>query len=242
MTPIMEAMEALSPFAREADQWSADKNGGHEFMDAGSLYSEHNLTIGDLRRARTALASLRSLSGDREGVAQAVEDAVRLAVQQECGAVGHPNGKSRTAIIIEARESILSLLEFALLSPSKGVASEANCDLCVGKCRGHSLGHAEQWEPEPGSRASLTAPSPGMAPEPAEGEVSQEDALLVAWDALDAACQRILTSQPERMSEAAATLDRARIAMRETITSTAIRNSPSPLTELQRLGQEFDKS
>jgi hypothetical protein len=39
----------------------------------------------------------------------------------------------------------------ALASP----APMPECDLCVGKCRGHSLGHPEQWEPEPGSRAAL---------------------------------------------------------------------------------------
>lgn len=31
------------------------------------------------------------------------------------------------------------------------------CDLCAGKCRGHSLGHADQWEPEVGSFAHAQA-------------------------------------------------------------------------------------
>lgn len=34
----------------------------------------------------------------------------------------------------------------------EGVTSD--CELCVGKCRGHRLGHPEDWEPEPGSRAA----------------------------------------------------------------------------------------
>lgn len=28
-----------------------------------------------------------------------------------------------------------------------------SCDLCASECRGHSLGHEGQWQPEPGSRA-----------------------------------------------------------------------------------------
>jgi hypothetical protein len=38
------------------------------------------------------------------------------------------------------------------------------CDLCAGKCRGHSLGRPEQWEPEVGSRAAM---------QPGEGEVER---------------------------------------------------------------------
>lgn len=33
------------------------------------------------------------------------------------------------------------------------------CDLCAGECRGHSLGHPAEWEPEPGSRAALSQPA-----------------------------------------------------------------------------------
>lgn len=36
-------------------------------------------------------------------------------------------------------------------------AQDAPCHLCAGECRGHSLGHPEEWEPEPGSRAAQDA-------------------------------------------------------------------------------------
>lgn len=32
--------------------------------------------------------------------------------------------------------------------------TEVSCVLCVGECRGHSLGRPEEWEPEPGSLAA----------------------------------------------------------------------------------------
>jgi len=47
----------------------------------------------------------------------------------------------------------------------------SNCFLCAGKCRGHSLGHPEQWVPEPGSQA-------------AEAEARHQEALRDAEQAL----------------------------------------------------------
>lgn len=42
-------------------------------------------------------------------------------------------------------------------------------------------------------------------------------ALMDAFDALDSAAQRVLVAQPSTMTEAAANLDRARLAMRAVI-------------------------
>lgn len=37
------------------------------------------------------------------------------------------------------------------------VPDDAACILCAGECRGHSLGHPEEWVPEPGSLAAQAA-------------------------------------------------------------------------------------
>jgi hypothetical protein len=49
------------------------------------------------------------------------------------------------------RDELLSEIDAAIAS----VPPEPVCDLCVGECRGHSLGHPEEWEPEPGSKAAV---------------------------------------------------------------------------------------
>lgn len=46
----------------------------------------------------------------------------------------------------------IALIRAALQSPAP-VQGWGPCELCAGECRGHSLGHDDQWEPEEGSRA-----------------------------------------------------------------------------------------
>ena len=50
-----------------------------------------------------------------------------------------------------------------------------NCFLCAGKCRGHSLGHSDQWEPEEGSQAWLVQNT----------RPSADEALRIAVEALE---------------------------------------------------------
>lgn len=55
--------EALKPFAREAAGWDAEPNAGEIFHDHEPLEMEHRLTVGDLRRARTALTGATDHGG-----------------------------------------------------------------------------------------------------------------------------------------------------------------------------------
>jgi len=69
----------------------------------------------------------------------------------------------------------------------------ATCDLCAGKCRGHSLGRPEEWQPEPGSRA-LSTPSAdavgmrealeGLLPWVQGGNANADEAISAARAAL----------------------------------------------------------
>jgi len=34
-------------------------------------------------------------------------------------------------------------------------AEQPTCVICAGECRGHSLGHSDQWKPEAGSRVAV---------------------------------------------------------------------------------------
>jgi hypothetical protein len=49
--------------------------------------------------------------------------------------------------------------------------AEAKCDLCAGQCRGHNLANAEEWVPEPGSRAHAAQNTPSDL----VGEIARDD-------------------------------------------------------------------
>lgn len=50
-----------------------------------------------------------------------------------------------------------------LMKGDRDVFAPGRCELCVNECRGHRLGHPEEWIPEPGSRAALEAAGMGPA-------------------------------------------------------------------------------
>jgi hypothetical protein len=58
------------------------------------------------------------------------------------------------------------------------------------------------------------------------------EALLVAWDEMDNAAQRISTSLPDKMSENVARLEKARLATREVVQRVSM-----ALSSRQREGQ-----
>lgn len=62
---LATAEKALEPFAKEAHNWSPEENDGKVF-DNQLFLGGTAITIGDLRRAREALASL-STNAVREG-------------------------------------------------------------------------------------------------------------------------------------------------------------------------------
>lgn len=53
---LREMAEALEPFAREADTWSPERNDGDIFDDNERVDFVDHIRVGDLRRARAALA------------------------------------------------------------------------------------------------------------------------------------------------------------------------------------------
>lgn len=50
----------------------------------------------------------------------------------------------------------------AVLSAAPNAGHEAACEICAGKCHGHSLGRPEEWVPEPGSRQALRDANAGL--------------------------------------------------------------------------------
>lgn len=52
---LAEAMKLIEPFAREAEEWSPEANGGHAFEDSESIAGETGITVGHLRAARKFL-------------------------------------------------------------------------------------------------------------------------------------------------------------------------------------------
>lgn len=56
-----ELIEALKPFAREAADYDPDRNDGHQFPDHERIEMESRITVGDLRRARAAIARAKGL-------------------------------------------------------------------------------------------------------------------------------------------------------------------------------------
>lgn len=72
------------------------------------------------------------------------------AACMDCGALG-PRAQTREHEA-GSKQAIAAWNTRSTLLP----ATEPTCDLCVGKCRGHSLGgNRAAWEPEPGSREDL---------------------------------------------------------------------------------------
>jgi hypothetical protein len=79
----------------------------------------------------------------RERVARAIYEASQPFARAGCDTV---------PLWSEGQRQIwLTIADAAIAS----VPPEPVCDLCVGECRGHSLGHPEEWEPEPGSKAAV---------------------------------------------------------------------------------------
>lgn len=54
------------------------------------------------------------------------------------------------------------------------------------------------------------------------------EALLVAWDEMDNAAQRVSISLPDKLSESVARLERARLATREVVQRTTMALSRDP--------------
>lgn len=65
-------------------------------------------------------------------------------------------------------------------------------------------------------------PSESFAELVARKKLDAMTPLLEAWDEMDNAAQRVLTALPGQMTEAAARLDAARLAMRTVIQRTAL--------------------
>lgn len=56
---VVKLSAALKPFADEWESWSLEENDGHVFDDDETLdCGASSLTVGDLRRAREALAAI----------------------------------------------------------------------------------------------------------------------------------------------------------------------------------------
>jgi hypothetical protein len=100
-----------------------------------------------------AEAQPRAGEGEVERVARAICEAQGLSWEaQACGLTSGGGGdEEQDGYREQARAAIAALARPA--EPT--IPVEGPCDLCVGKCRTHSLGRPEEWVPEPGSRAAL---------------------------------------------------------------------------------------